>query len=325
MEKILIIGACGQIGRELTETLRKIHGRENIIASDMRRAEDIGQDFQPYLQFNVLDRIQLGSILRNYGITQIYHLAAMLSAKGEKNPQQAWTLNMDGLLHVLDASVECGIKKIFWPSSIAVFGPDAQKINCPQVNSSIPSTVYGISKAAGEHWCQYYHQTYGLDIRSLRFPGLISYKALPGGGTTDYAVDIFHSAVAGETFDCFLKADTFLPMMFMEDAIRATLEIMDAPAEEIRIRTSYNLSAMSFSPEQLYSEIREHFPRFKIRYKPDARQQIADSWPCSVNDTRAMMDWGGIPRYDLAAMTREMIEQLSSAKSLKRPADQAEA
>jgi len=310
MEKILIIGACGQIGRELTQTLREKYSTENILAADLKDPGQVESELFPYIQLNVLDPNQLKQILRLNEITQVYHLAAMLSATGEKQPKQAWALNIDGLLNVLDACLECHIKKVFWPSSIAVFGPEVQKINCPQENDSVPITVYGISKAAGEHWCQYYFQHYGLDVRSIRFPGLISYKGLPGGGTTDYAVDIFHSAVNGENFTSYLSSDTFLPMMYMPDAIRAMLEIMEAPAEQIKIRTSYNLSAMSFSPKRLHAEIKKHFPDFRIRYRPDERQRIADSWPCSINDTQTLLDWGWEANYTLKSMTKDMIEQL---------------
>lgn len=311
-----MIGACGQIGRELTETLRKLHGSENVIAADIHPTRQM-RSMRPYLPLNVLDRQEVLDTLRLPGITQVYHLAAMLSATGEKNPGQAWTLNMDGLLNVLDGCLESGIEKVFWPSSIAVFGPEAQKQHCPQENSSIPSTVYGISKSAGEHWCQYYFKNHGLDIRSLRFPGLISHKAQPGGGTTDYAVDIFHSAVRGENFDCFLKADTYLPMMYMDDAIRAILELMDAPAAKLSIRTSYNLSAMSFSPAEIYQEICQHIDGFQISYSPDERQQIAESWPSSINDMQAFLDWGWKAEYNLEKMTKEMITQLRSREEAK--------
>lgn len=306
MDKILVTGACGQIGVELTAALSARYGQQNVFAADIRPCPQ-NQAVEPYLQLNVMDSKQLSEVLRKNGITQVYHLAAVLSASGENQPKQAWSLNIDGLLNVLDACVERKVKKIFWPSSIAVFGPEIQKINCPQENSSVPTTIYGISKVAGEQWCQYYHQNYGLDIRSIRFPGLISHKAQPGGGTTDYAVDIFHHAIAGKAYDCYLASDTFLPMMYMDDAIRAILELMDTPTEMINIRTAYNLSAMSFSPKQLHAELKKHFPTFKIRYRPDGRQAIADSWPCSINDTESLLDWGWGAAYDLKRMTTAMV------------------
>jgi len=309
MEKILVIGACGQIGSELTAALRQKYGQENVYAADLG-SPDENVNISPYLQLNVLEPDRIREYLRIHQITQVYHLAAMLSASGEQKPKQAWALNIDGLLNVLDACLERQVKKVFWPSSIAVFGPSAQKINCPQENSSVPATVYGISKAAGEHWCQYYFQNFGLDIRSIRFPGLISYKTRAGGGTTDYAVDIFHKAVSGEDFSCFLARDTYLPMMYMDDAIRAIIELMDAPAEALTIRSSYNLSAMSFSPEQLHAALQAYFPEFKIGYQADSRQRIADSWPCSINDIQALLDWGWKAEYNLRRMTGEMVKQL---------------
>jgi len=244
------------------------------------------------------------------GITQIYLLAAILSATGEKNPNLAWNLNMQSLLNVLDIAKEENLTRVFWPSSIAVFGPTSPKINCPQQTVIEPVTVYGISKYAGEFWCNYYHLKYGVDIRSLRYPGLISYKSAPGGGTTDYAVEIFHEAVEEKKYTCFLNEDTYLPMMYMPDAIRATIELMEAPVEKISVRTSYNLSGMSFSPKDIAAEIKKHLPEFKISYKPDYRLAIAQSWPQSIDDSVARKDWGWKEEFDLAAMTNDMFENL---------------
>ncbi|WP_316832987.1 NAD-dependent epimerase/dehydratase family protein [Pedobacter aquatilis] len=316
MENVLVIGAMGQIGIELTAALRLRYGWENVVAADIHTG-DHSALCKPYEQLNVMDSDQLKDCLRRHDITQVYHLAAMLSAKGEINPKTAWSLNVDGLLNVLDACVERGVKKLFWPSSISVFGPEIQKINCPQENGSVPTTIYGISKVAGEQWCQYYHHRHGLDIRSLRFPGLISHKAMPGGGTTDYAVDIFHHALAGKPYDCYLKSDTFLPMMYMDDAVRAVLELMDTPEELIKIRTAYNLSAMSFSPKQLHTELKKYFPNFKVRYRPDVRQAIADSWPYSINDTESLLDWGWEAQYNLKQMTAEMLRNLRTVSGTK--------
>jgi nucleoside-diphosphate-sugar epimerase len=310
-EKILVIGACGQIGRELTAALRKQIPRHCVIAADIQPEDKIGLEVYPYRQLNVLHKEKLEALIAEEKITQIYHLAAMLSANGELNPQAAWQLNMDSLLTVLDLSVKYRVKKVFWPSSIAVFGPDSQKQNCPQQGITEPVTIYGISKAAGEYWCKYYFEKFGLDVRSLRYPGLISYSALPGGGTTDYAVDIFHHAVKGQLFTCFLEDHTALPMMYMHDAIRATLELMDAPGEQLLVRTSYNLGALSFTPKEIYEEIEKEVPGFRIHYAPDFRQQIAESWPQSVDDSQAKKDWGWEPAYDLKSMVSEMLRNLS--------------
>lgn len=310
-EKILVIGACGQIGRELTVALRKQFSRHCVIAADIQPEDKIDLEVYPYRQLNVLDKEKLEALIMEEKITQIYHLAAVLSANGELNPQAAWQLNMDSLLSVLDLSVKYLVKKVFWPSSIAVFGPDSQKKNCPQQGITEPATIYGISKAAGEYWCKYYFEKFGLDVRSLRYPGLISYAAAPGGGTTDYAVDIFHHAVKEEPFACFLKEDTALPMMYMHDAIRATLELMDAPGDQLQVRTSYNLGALSFTPKEIYEEIEKKVPGFMIHYAPDFRQQIAESWPQSVDDSQAKKDWGWQPAYDLKGMVSEMLSKLS--------------
>lgn len=310
-EKILIIGACGQIGRELTVALRKRLARHSVIAADIRPEDKVDLESYPYRQLNVLDKVKLEALIVDEKITEIYHLAAVLSASGERDPQAAWQLNMDSMLNVLDLAVKYKIKKVFWPSSIAVFGPDSQKQNCPQQGITEPSTIYGISKAAGEYWCKYYFEKFGLDVRSLRYPGLISYTGAPGGGTTDYAVEIFHSAVKGEPFTCFLKEDTALPMMYMSDAIRATLELMDAPAEQLLVRTSYNLGALSFTPKEIHTQIEKEMPGFAITYAPDFRQQIAESWPQSVDDSAAKKDWGWMPAYDLERMVSDMLSNLS--------------
>ncbi|MBK7099346.1 MAG: NAD-dependent epimerase/dehydratase family protein [Sphingobacteriales bacterium] len=308
-EKILVIGASGQIGVELTLALRKIYGANNVVASDLREENNLLKG-GPYVSLDVMNKEMLHVQVIRQNITQIYLLAAMLSAKGEKNPGLAWHLNMQGLLNVLDIAREENLKKVYWPSSIAVFGPTSPKQNCPQKTIIEPTTVYGISKFAGEFWCNYYHLKYGVDVRSLRYPGLISYKSEPGGGTTDYAVEIFHEAVEEKKYVSFLEEDTYLPMMYMPDAIKATIELMEAPAENITIRTSYNLSAMSFSPKEISAEIKKHIPEFEISYDPDYRQRIANSWPQSVDDAVARADWGWKHEYDLATMTEDMLKNL---------------
>ncbi|HEY0434279.1 MAG TPA: NAD-dependent epimerase/dehydratase family protein [Chitinophagaceae bacterium] len=309
-EKILIIGASGQIGVELTLALRKIYGTSNVIASDLREENDLLRGTGPYVSLDVMNKEMLHVQVIRQNVTQIYLLAAILSATGEKNPNLAWHLNMQGLLNVLEIAKEEKLSKVYWPSSIAVFGPTSPKHQCPQQTIIEPTTVYGISKYAGEFWCNYYHLKYGVDVRSLRYPGLISYKSAPGGGTTDYAVEIFHRAFNDGTYTCFLQPETYLPMMYMPDAIRATIELMESPVENISIRTSYNLSAMSFSPSGIAAEIKKHIPAFTIRYQPDYRQAIADSWPQSIDDSVARRDWGWKEEYDLAAMTTEMLENV---------------
>ena len=309
-EKILVIGASGQIGVELTLALRKIYGNHNIIASDLREENDLLKGTGPYVNIDVMNKEMLHVQIIRQNITQVYLLAAILSATGEKNPNLAWHLNMQGLLNVLDIAREEKLKKVYWPSSIAVFGPSSPKQQCPQQTIIEPSTVYGISKYAGEFWCNYYFQRYGVDVRSIRYPGLISYKSPPGGGTTDYAIEIFHEALENKKYNSFLKEDTYLPMMYMPDAIRATIELMEAPADKISVRTSYNLSAMSFSPKEIAAVIKKHIPEFTISYQPDYRQQIADSWPQSIDDSQARKDWGWAHEYDLERMTEEMIDNL---------------
>ena len=309
-EKILVIGASGQIGVELTLALRKIYGEGQVIAADLREQNPLLAGTGPYVSLDVMNKEMLHVQVIRQNITQIYLLAAILSATGEKNPSLAWNLNMQGLLNVLDIAREEKLHKVFWPSSIAVFGPSSPRQNCPQQTIIEPTTVYGISKYAGEFWCHYYWQRYGVDVRSVRYPGLISYKSEPGGGTTDYAVDIYHQALQKNQYTCFLKEDTYLPMMYMPDAIRATIELMEAPQKSVGIRTSYNLSAMSFSPQKVAASIRTHLPDFSISYSPDYRQQIADSWPQSIDDSVARSDWGWKEEYDLNAMTADMLKNL---------------
>ncbi|HEY5462390.1 MAG TPA: NAD-dependent epimerase/dehydratase family protein [Hanamia sp.] len=309
-EKILVIGACGQIGVELTLELRKIYGGANVVASDLREENPLLKGTGPYVSLDVMNKEMLHVQVIRQNITQIYLLAAILSATGEKNPNLAWHLNMQSLLNVLEIAKDENIHKIYWPSSIAVFGPTSPKKNCPQQTIIEPSTVYGISKYAGEFWCNYFNHRYAVDVRSLRYPGLISYKSQPGGGTTDYAVEIFHDAIEENKYTCFLKEDTYLPMMYMPDAIRATIEVMEAEADKITVRTSYNISGMSFSPKEIAAEIRKHIPGFTMIYEPDYRQQIAESWPQSIDDSVANKDWGWKPKYDLAEMTKDMIQNL---------------
>ncbi|MEY4891942.1 MAG: hypothetical protein RIQ34_554 [Bacteroidota bacterium] len=309
-ERILVIGASGQIGVELTLALRSVYGNNQVVAADLREMNPLLEGTGPYVSLDVMNKEMLHVQVIRQNITQIYLLAAILSATGEKNPALAWNLNMQGLLNVLEIAREEKIQKVYWPSSIAVFGPTSPKQHCPQHTIIEPTTVYGISKYAGEFWCSYYHQRFGVDVRSLRYPGLISYKSAPGGGTTDYAVDIYHQALNKGQYTCFLRSDTQLPMMYMPDAIRATMELMEAPADRIKVRTSYNLSAMSFSPEEIADSIRAHLPAFKMDCKPDFRQAIADSWPQSIDDSPARADWGWKEEFNLASMTADMLMQL---------------
>ena len=307
-----MIGAGGQLGSELTKALVNTHGSDAVIATDFQESVKSKFAYCRFQTLDVLDKDAIANLIQEEKITQVYHLAAILSANGEKNPVQAWDINMRGLLNVLELAKEFKLDKVFWPSSIAVFGPNSHKTNTPQDAFKNPTTVYGISKLAGEHWCEYYFNTYGVDVRSLRFPGLIGYKSLPGGGTTDYAVDIYYKAVNKESFTCFLQEDTALPMMYMEDAVQATLQLMAAPAANIHIRTSYNLAGMSFSPKEIAESIRSHYPEFSIQYAPDFRQKIADSWPSSINDDCARNDWGWKASFGLAEMTAEILTQLPS-------------
>ena len=309
-DKILVIGASGQIGVELTLELRRIYGGGHVIASDLREENDLLKGTGPYVSLDVMNKEMLHVQVIRQNITQIYLLAAILSATGEKNPNLAWNLNMQSLLNVLEIAKDEHLHKVYWPSSIAVFGPTSPKQKCPQQTIIEPVTVYGISKYAGEFWCHYYNHRYGLDVRSLRYPGLISYKSEPGGGTTDYAVEIFYAALEEKKYKCFLKEDTYLPMMYMPDAIRATIELMEAAAKNISIRTSYNISGMSFSPKEIAQEIQNHIPEFKITYKPDYRQPIAESWPQSIDDSMANKDWNWSPNYNLANMTDDMLANM---------------
>lgn len=309
--KILIIGACGQIGTELTQKLRKLYGVENVIASDIQKLNTDVVNSGPFEVINALDFNQIEHLVEIHKITDVYLMAALLSATAEKNPAFAWDLNMNSLFHILNLAKAKKIKKIFWPSSIAVFGPTTPKENTPQYSIMEPSTVYGISKQAGERWCEYYHNIYGVDVRSIRYPGLISWSTPPGGGTTDYAVDIFHKAIADKKYECFLSSETKMPMMYMDDAIDATITIMRTPVEEIKIHSSYNLAAMSFTPTEIATEIKKHIPEFEIAYNPDFRQKIADSWPASIDDTHARKDWGWKPTFNLETMTKDMLQHLS--------------
>ena len=310
-EKILVIGACGQIGVELTLELRRIYGGSNVIASDLREENTLLKGTGPYVSLDVMNKEMLHVQVIRQNITQIYLLAAILSATGEKNPNLAWNLNMHSLLNVLDIAKEEKLQKVYWPSSIAVFGPTSPKQNCPQQTIIEPGTVYGISKYAGEFWCNYYFHRYGVDVRSIRYPGLISYKSEPGGGTTDYAVEIYMEAIKENKYTCFLKEDTYLPMMYMPDAIRATIELMESDASKLSIHTSYNISGMSFSPKEIASSIKNKRPEFEIIYEPDYRQVIADGWPQSIDDTVAKNDWHWKPEFDLEKMTGDMLENLS--------------
>jgi nucleoside-diphosphate-sugar epimerase len=307
-ERILIIGSNGQIGSELAEALAARHGNANVICSDIALAGRVPG--LPYYFLDVTDRKLLTRIVKELGITQIYHLAAVLSATGERDPLFAWQLNMNGLLNVLEVARQEKVGRVFWPSSIAAFGPGTPRELSPQDTVMDPNTVYGISKLAGERWCEYYFEKYGVDVRSLRYPGLISYKTPPGGGTTDYAVDIFYQAKATGRYECFLGPESALPMMYMPDAIRATIELMEAPAASIRIRSSYNLAGISFTPVAIAAEIAKRVPGFQISYRPDFRQAIADSWPASIDDSRAQTDWGWKLKYDLPAMVEDMLANI---------------
>ncbi len=310
-DKILVIGSSGQIGVELTLALRKIYGNNNVIASDLREENELLKGTGPYVSIDVMNKEMLHVQVIRQNITQVYLLAAILSATGEKNPGLAWHLNMQGLLNILDIAREEHLHKVYWPSSIAVFGPTSPKQNCPQQTIIEPSTVYGISKYAGEFWCNYYNLKYGIDVRSLRYPGLISYKSAPGGGTTDYAVEMFREALDDKKYVCPLAEDTYLPMMYMPDAIRATIELMEAPEKNISVRTSYNIAALSFSPKEIAAEIQKQVPEFTVEYQPDYRQDIANSWPQSIDDSVARHDWNWKPEFDLGMMTQDMIRNLA--------------
>lgn len=309
MERILIIGANGQIGSELVTALADKHGADNVIASDIGTDNLYGA--QRYVQLDVLARDRVAQLIADEGVTQVYQLAALLSATGEKAPLKAWTLNMDGLLNILEIARERGEAgkplKVFWPSSIAAFGPNTPAESTPQYTIMDPTTIYGISKLAGERLCEYYHTKYGVDVRSIRYPGIISFKSPPGGGTTDYAIAIFHAALRNETYECFLGPETTLPMIYMPDAIRATIELMEAPADQVQIRSSYNVAGVSFNPRELAAAITHKVPGFRIAYKPDSRQAIADTWPKSLDDSRASADWGWKARIGVDEMVADML------------------
>ena len=309
-KSILIIGACGQIGTELTIALREKYSPNCVIASDIREGNQNLMQSGPFELLDATDYSALEDVVMHYEIEEVYLMAAMLSATAEKFPMRAWNLNMNSLFNVLNLAKEKKIDKLFWPSSIAVFGPNTPKENTPQHTLMEPSTVYGISKQSGERWCEYYFEKFGVDVRSIRYPGLISWKTLPGGGTTDYAVEIYHKALEKKAYTCFLSKDTILPMMFMDDAIRATMTIMEAESDAIKIRSSYNLAAMSFSPKEIAASIKTHIPEFKISYKPDFRQAIANSWPSSIADAKATEDWNWKPQFDIEKTTKEMLRNL---------------
>lgn len=315
-KKILIIGASGQIGSELTLKLREVHGNENVIASDIKGGNEELMSSGPFEIADATNKDLIEQLIDKHKITEVYLMAAMLSATAEKIPMKAWHLNMESLFIILNLAKEKKINKIFWPSSIAVFGPTTPKEGTSQTTVMEPSTVYGISKQTGERWCEWYYKKYGVDVRSLRYPGIISYKTLPGGGTTDYAIEIFHEALKNGKYTSFLSEETGLPMMYMDDAIKATIDIMDAPSEKVSIRSSYNLSAMTFTPKELASEVKKQLPGFEISYKPDFRQEIADSWPSSIDDTEARRDWGWEHQYDLPKLTKAMLEGLQNEPSL---------
>jgi nucleoside-diphosphate-sugar epimerase len=307
---VLVLGASGQIGTELTQKLRLLYGNDNVIASDIREANSEVMASGPFETIDATDKETILATIKKYKVTQVYLLAAMLSATAEKMPQKAWNLNMNSLLAVLDIAKEKHIEKVYWPSSIAVFGPTTPKENTPQKTIMEPSTVYGISKVSGEFWCNYYHEKFGVDVRSLRYPGIISWKTKPGGGTTDYAVDIYFKALKDKKYECFLSENTRLPMMYMNDAVDATIKLMQAKPEEVKIRNGYNLAAIDFTPKEIATEIKKHIPEFEITYTPDFRQQIADSWPQSINDSQARRDWNWKHKFDLKTMTEDIINNL---------------
>jgi len=308
--KILIIGASGQIGSELTLALRKIHGNSNVIASDIKEGNDELMNSGPFIKIDATHKNEIADCIEFHKVKEVYLMAALLSATAERHPNLAWELNMNSLSHILELAREKKIKRVFWPSSIAVFGPTTPKKNTPQRTIMEPNTIYGITKLAGERWCEYFNNKYKVDVRSIRYPGVISYKTLPGGGTTDYAIDIFHKAVNNESYECFLKEDATLPMMFMDDAIKATIDIMSAKKKHIKIRSSYNLAAISFSPKEIADSIKKYIPDFSVSYKPDFRQEIAESWPNSIDDSQARKDWGWKHEYDMEALTKIMIKNI---------------
>lgn len=313
-ERVLVIGATGQIGTELVQNLRAIYGQQNVFASDVKDlTTEQKQLFEPYIKLDALDKNGVHEAVKKNNITQVYLLAALLSATAEQKPAFAWELNMNSLFYVLDLAKEGLIKKMYWPSSIAVFGPTTPKENTPQYTIMEPSTVYGISKQTGERWCEWYNKKFGVDVRSIRYPGLIGYKSIPGGGTTDYAVHIFHEAIKNKQYTCFLSKDTMLPMMYMQDAIKGTINLMEAPTEQIKIRSAYNLAGISFTPAQLATEIQKHIPDFTIKYEPDQRQAIADSWPKSIDDSCARNHWAWKHEYGLEQIVADMIKNISQS------------
>lgn len=322
-DRVLVIGASGQIGVELTLALRKSYGPQNVIASDLRGEHDLLKGTGPYVSLDVMNKEMLHVLVIRHHITQIYLLAAILSATGEKNPALAWHINMQSLLNVLEIAKEESLSKVYWPSSIAVFGASSPRANTPQHTIIEPATVYGISKFAGERWCEYYHQHYGVDVRSLRYPGLISYKSSPGGGTTDYAIEMFQDAVRYGRYQSYIAEDSLLPMMYMPDAIRATLELMEADSAKISLHTAYNLAAVSFAPRDVAAEIKKHIPGFQVSYAPDYRQEIATTWPQSIDDTKARRDWGWKPEYDLSRMAEDMLSHLKNRTEHEAGAGQA--
>src|SRR5699024_6310905 len=310
-ERIIILGANGQIGTELAITLRNKYGAENVITTDLNEPKNKNQNEVFYVQ-DILDKSSLRALFEQYKPTQVYALAAMLSATAEKYPKKAWDLNMEGLFNVLDLAVEFGVNRVFWPSSIAAFGPNSSKVNCPQYGVMDPNTIYGISKQAGERYCEYYYNKHNLDVRSIRYPGIISWKTVPGGGTTDYAVEIYFEALKSKSYASFLNESSALPMMYMPDAVRATIELMEAPKENISIRSSYNLAAMTFTPEEVAESIKKQIPDFELSYAvDDVKQRIADSWPQSIDDSFARNDWGWKPEFDLDSMTKDMLENIA--------------
>ncbi len=310
MKKILVIGAAGQIGTDLTLELRKLFGSENVVATDIKMAAQDVMDGGPFENLDAMNKDRVSEILEKYKITEIYHLAAILSGNAEKNPRWAWDLNMNSLFNVLDVAKEKKVEKIFWPSSMGAFGPTTPEWDTPQVTVMEPNTVYGISKLAGERWVEYYHEKYGMDIRSLRYPGLISYKTEAGGGTTDYAVEIFYEAIKCGKYECFLSEDIALPMMYMDDAVNATIQLMEAKEENIKVRSSYNLGGISFTAKELENEIKKYIPELEVTYNPDFRQNIAESWPRRISDEAAQKDWGWKDEFDLEKMTKVMIEKI---------------
>ena len=315
-DKIIVIGAGGQIGTELTVRLREIYGSNNVIASDLKIPAYEVMEGGPFEMLNVLDKSRLREVFKKNGVTQVYLLAALLSATAEQNPSLAWKLNIDGLFNVLDIAKNSDIAKIFWPSSIAVFGPNTPKEHTPQYTIVEPHTVYGISKLAGERWCEYYFKKYGIDVRSIRYSGLIGHESSPGGGTTDYAVHMFYQAIKKGSYECFLKEDTTLPMMYMADAIKATIDLMETPEKNITVRSSYNVAGMSFSPKELADEIKKHIPGFVCVYKPDDRQELTQGWPNSIDDEYARKDWGWQAAYDIREMTEDMLANIGPIKQV---------